>query len=161
MLDGRLATAFWLFVAAGATDAIDGFIAKRFNAHTELGAYLDPIADKMLLVSVYVTLGWLGHIPVWLVILVVFRDVMIIGGAVLEHWITGVFKARPTAVSKVNTVCQIALAAAVMAQFGLGFRLPDMVLDTLVACAGVTTAWSGGGYLVLWGRRLGRFEGAH
>src|SRR5262245_31246668 len=74
VLGGRLAIAFLLFVGAGVTDAIDGFLAKRYNAQTELGAYLDPLADKALLVGIYVSLGWLGLIPPWLVILVAFRD---------------------------------------------------------------------------------------
>src|SRR5256885_16703790 len=81
--EGRHTEAFWVFVAAGVSDAIDGFIAKRFNRRTELGALLDPIADKTLLVSVYVTLGIAGHLPAWLVILVVFRDLLIVGGFLL------------------------------------------------------------------------------
>ncbi len=161
MLDARLDVAFWLFVAAGITDAIDGFLAKRFDARTELGAYLDPIADKFLLVSVYVTLGWLQHLPLWLVIVVVFRDAMIVVGAILEHAITGGFKSQPTVISKVNTGCQIVLAACVMAQFGLGFSLGEVLLQVMIVSVAITTALSGIGYLILWGRRLGRYEGAH
>ena len=76
MLDQHFTAAFWLFVAAGLTDAIDGFLAKRFGWETELGSYLDPLADKALLVSVFVVLGWTGHIPLWLTIMVVFRDLL-------------------------------------------------------------------------------------
>lgn len=159
MLVGRFDAAFWLFVAAGITDAVDGFIAKRFDARTTLGAYLDPIADKVLLVSVYVTLGWLGDLPVWLVILVVFRDGMIIGGALLEFAITQNFKSEPTLISKINTGVQIAFAAALLAQAGLGFALPEFLRDFLIVCVAATTVLSGAGYLVLWGRRLARYEG--
>ena len=116
VLDGQMTFAFWLFVAAGVTDAIDGFVAKHFNAKTELGSYLDPLADKALLVGIYLTLGWLGDIPRWLVILVAFRDLTIVGGALLEHTLTQSFKSQPMMVSKINTTLQIALAALVLAR---------------------------------------------
>ena len=80
--------AFLLFLAAGISDAVDGFLAKRFGMTTELGAYLDPLADKALIVSIYVTLGITGVIPRWLVILVVSRDIMIVG-AVMLSWLVG------------------------------------------------------------------------
>src|ERR1051326_9618384 len=80
--------AFLLFLAAGVSDAIDGYLAKRFAMTSDLGAYLDPLADKALIVSIYVTLGVSGEIPVWLVILVVSRDIMIVG-AVLLAWLGG------------------------------------------------------------------------
>jgi cardiolipin synthase len=158
MLDGRLPLAFWLFVAAGITDAVDGYIAKRFNARTELGAYLDPLADKALLVGAYLTLGWLGHIPAWLVILVVFRDLLIVGGAFVVHALTGAFKAEPIAISKVNTATQIALVAVVLAKLGVGFD-DHGVAGIMVYVAGATTVLSGGAYLFQWTRRLMRLEG--
>jgi cardiolipin synthase len=157
LLDGATQIAFVLFVAAGITDAIDGFIAKNFNARTELGAYLDPLADKALLVSAYVTLGHLGHLPNWLVILVVFRDVLIIGGAVLLQLLTRSMHVRPTMLSKLNTVAQIALAAFVLARLALGFN-DHGVGDGLVAIVGVTTVLSGMGYLLHWTRRLSGLE---
>src|SRR5260370_4856839 len=83
ILDGRYYAAFWIFVIAGVSDAVDGFIAKRFDRRTRLGALLDPLADKVLLVSVYVTLGVSGQLWTWLVVLVVFRDIMIVGGFLL------------------------------------------------------------------------------
>lgn len=151
--DHRMTAAFWLFVCAGVTDAIDGFLAKRFNAKTELGSYLDPLADKALLVGVYVTLGWTGHIPVWLVILVAFRDLTIVGGALLEQTITHSFKSEPMMVSKVNTALQISLAALVLARLGLGFD--DMGLTgVLVLATAITTVMSGLAYLVNWTRRV-------
>jgi cardiolipin synthase len=159
MIDGHMTAAFWLFVAAGVTDALDGYIAKRFNARTELGAYLDPLADKTLLVGAYLTLGWLGHIPAWLVILVVFRDLLIIGGAIVVHAITQAFVSKPMTVSKFNTACQIALVAMVLAKLGLNFGDP-VVITMLVALVAATTVISGLAYLVHWTRRLNRKEPA-
>ncbi len=153
-LDGQMAFAFWLFVAAGVTDAIDGFIAKHFDAKTDLGSYLDPLADKALLVGIYVTLGWLGHIPLWLVIVVAFRDLTIVGGALVEHTLTQSFKAQPMMISKINTTLQIALAALVLAHRGLGFD--DLGLTgVLVMAVAITTVLSGLTYLIHWTRRVG------
>lgn len=158
MLDGDVTAAFWVFVVAGASDAVDGYLAKRFNARTELGAYLDPLADKALLVAAYLTLGWLGHLPSWLVILVVFRDVMIVGGALVVQALTQSFRARPMLISKINTAMQIALVTLVLARVGLGFD--DFGFSrVLVAAVAVTTVLSGGAYLVYWARKLVRLEG--
>src|SRR5262245_16614525 len=95
--------AFALFVLAGISDAVDGWWAKTFNARTEFGAYLDPLADKALVVSTYLTLGWLGHIPTWLVLLVVFRDLLIIGGAIVAWLMLGEFRSLPILVSTIIT----------------------------------------------------------
>ena len=85
MIADRFVEATVLFILAGLSDAADGFIAKRFNAVSELGAYLDPVADKALLVSVFVTLGFKGLLPAWLIVLVVSRDLFIIGGMLLAY----------------------------------------------------------------------------
>src|SRR6516164_3748097 len=92
ILGGRYGVAFWVFVVAGVSDALDGFIAKRFDRRTRLGALLDPVADKALLVSVYLTLCVAGELWTWLVILVVFRDVMIVGGFLLIQAVAAVPK---------------------------------------------------------------------
>jgi cardiolipin synthase (CMP-forming) len=156
-LDGQMTFAFWLFVAAGVTDAVDGFIAKRFNAQTELGSYLDPLADKALLVGIYLTLGWLGHIPRWLVIMVAFRDLTIVGGALLEHTLTQSFKSQPMMVSKINTTLQIALAALVLGSLGLGFSDHGLT-GVLVMAVAITTVMSGIAYVVRWTRRVGHVQ---
>jgi cardiolipin synthase len=158
MLDGEMTIAFWIFIAAGVSDAIDGYLAKRFNARTEFGAYLDPLADKTLLVATYLTLGWLGHLPSWLVILVVFRDLMIIGGALVVHALTQSFKSRPMMISKINTALQIALVTFVLARLGLGFGDYGITRVLIVAVA-ASTVLSGGAYLVHWARKLARLEG--
>ena len=100
---GQMYFAFLLFLAAGISDAVDGFLAKRFGMKTELGAYLDPLADKVLIVSIYVALGITGVIPLWIVILVVSRDFMIVGAIILSWLIDRPVAIRPHMISKVNT----------------------------------------------------------
>jgi cardiolipin synthase len=118
---GEMKIAFLVFLLAGLSDLIDGFLAKRFNMATELGAYLDPLADKAMIVSIYVTLGIAGAIPRWLVILVVSRDIMIVT-AVMLSWLIGKPVAlKPLAVSKLNTVAQILLALVVLSSLGFAF----------------------------------------
>ncbi|MCB2103015.1 MAG: CDP-alcohol phosphatidyltransferase family protein [Rhodobacterales bacterium] len=157
ILERAYQPAFWLFVAAGLSDAADGFIAKHFDARTEIGAYLDPLADKALLVGIYVTLGVSGCIETWLVILVVFRDILIIGGALLYQTLNHDLTMRPLMVSKVNTVAQITLAALVL---GLkGFGLDDgLALAVLVPLVAATTLVSGTAYVYTWTRRAMMME---
>jgi len=150
--------AFWIFVVAGLSDALDGFLAKRFNARTLVGGYLDPLADKALLVSVFVVLGYLHHLPNWLVILVVFRDLLIVGGALLVHTLTGSLKMRPLMISKLNTLAQFVLPAYVLAQLGLRANYEGAV-SALIYLVAATTVLSGAAYLVSWARRAADIEG--
>lgn len=153
VLSGEFAAAFWLFVAAGLSDAVDGFIAKHFDQRSELGALMDPIADKALLVSMYVTLGISGQLPNWLVILVVFRDMMIVGGFLLVAALAQPMRWEPLYISKLNTALQIMLIAVLLAQLGLG--LIDFDLSrALVYAVAATTLISGGAYLVRWAKAL-------
>jgi cardiolipin synthase len=150
---GLMWLAFVLFLAAGVSDAVDGFLAKRFNMTTVLGAYLDPLADKALIVSIYVTLGVNGLIPRWLVILVVSRDILIIGGIMLS-WVLGTpLKIKPLLVSKLNTVAQIAFACAVLGSLGFGLEVPllNLVLTGLVAAL---TSLSVAAYVAEWIRHM-------
>jgi cardiolipin synthase len=158
MLSGYFTAAFWLFVAAGISDGLDGFLARTFDRRTRLGAYLDPLADKALLISVYVTLGLKGHIVDWLVILVVFRDILIIGGAILYQLFTQALRMQPLFISKVNTVAQITLAAVVLAELGPGIVDPRLSV-ILVHVVAATTFLSGAAYVVIWSWRLLSFEG--
>lgn len=157
LLDCRYQTAFWTFVAAGASDAVDGMIARKFDIKSVIGGYLDPLADKALLVSVYVTLGYQAEIATWLVILVVFRDLVIIGGAILFQSLVGPVKPRPLFVSKINTAAQIVLAALVLGGLGLDARIPVMELVSTYVVA-VTTLLSGAAYVVKWGRHANAME---
>lgn len=158
ILTGQMRAAFWVFVAAGFSDAADGFIARHFDARTAVGHYMDPLADKALLVSVYITLGLHGALEDWLVILVVFRDVLIVGGALLFLTLTNdKIKLEPILISKLNTVLQIALATVVLA--GLGFKVNIGNAPVLLTYAtAATTVLSGGGYIMRWVRGTASVE---
>jgi len=149
----RMLAAFVLFLAAGVSDAVDGFLAKRFNMTSELGAYLDPLADKTLIVSIYVALGIAGTIPGWLVILVVSRDIMIVGAVMLSWLIGSPLKVKPLLVSKLNTVAQIVFACVVLG--ALGFQVQaDGLLMGLMVLVGVTTLLSVAAYVREWVRHM-------
>jgi cardiolipin synthase len=145
--------AFMLFLVAGVSDGVDGYLAKRFNMTTELGAYLDPLADKALIVSIYLTLGINGDIPRWLVILVVSRDILIVGGIMLSWLMGNPLKIKPLLVSKLNTVAQIAFACVVLGSLGFNYEVPvfKLVLMGLVA---VLTLLSIAAYLAEWVRHM-------
>jgi cardiolipin synthase (CMP-forming) len=155
---GEMLVAFLLFLAAGVSDAVDGFIAKRFNMASEIGAYLDPLADKALIVSIYVALGITEAIPRWLVILVVSRDIMIIGGVMLSWLVGNPVTVKPLLVSKLNTVAQIAFACLVLGALGFDFdaRVPELLLMGLVT---VLTLLSVGFYLREWVHHMSEVNG--
>lgn len=136
LVSGRTEAAFVLFVIAGISDAVDGFLAKRFGWQTELGAYLDPLADKLLIVSIFVALGVRGDLPSWLVVAVVSRDVLILLGIVVSWLMDKPIKIEPLHVSKATTAAQLALAALVLAdegfELGLGFYREGLVWITAV-----------------------------
>lgn len=141
----RVQAAFWLFAAAGASDAIDGFIAKKLNARTDLGAYLDPLADKVLLNGIYVAMAMVGWLPIWLSSLVIGRDLLIVVGVVLIQRRHPVFRARPLLIGKANTFAQILLAAAALAHAGALVELGEPVA-VLIITVTATTVFSGAGY---------------
>ena len=139
-----------VFVLAGVSDALDGFIAKHYNQTTRLGAILDPVADKTLLVSVYVMMTVLDAIPFWLMVVVAFRDLLIIGGYVVYTSLVGAVQMRPSALSKLNTLMQITLAVAVLLK--LSNLLPvDAWVNALIYVVLITTVASGLHYLWMWG----------
>jgi cardiolipin synthase (CMP-forming) len=148
ILEDRYAAAFWVFIGAGLSDALDGYIAKRFNRQTRLGAMLDPAADKVLLAGVYMTLGIVGQLPAWLVMLVVSRDLLIVIGFVVIHASAATPKpVGPLFISKINTLIQIVLVGFVLARLGLGFEA-DAVMPPLIGAAALTTLLSGSSYLL-------------
>ena len=157
ILQASYGWAFWLFVAAGLSDALDGYIAKRMDQVSNLGSYLDPIADKVLLVGVYVMLGHKGLIDDLVVVLVAFRDLMIVGGVLLLFIFRDQTKVEPILVSKINTGAQLLLVTVVLAEAGNEFIIP-MLDDLLSYLVIATTVLSGGWYLVRWGRQMASVE---
>jgi cardiolipin synthase (CMP-forming) len=155
MLTGQRQAAFFAFMFAGLSDAADGYLAKRFKMETELGAYLDPLADKMLLVCIFVSLGVSGLIPSWLVIAIVTRDVLIVAAVVLSWLLNHPVHIKPLAVSKANTTAQIILAGFVLADeaFGLGLQNVRLVL---IWTAGLLTVASMASYLSGWLRHMSK-----
>jgi len=152
MLQDRFAAALVVFGVAGLSDGLDGFLARRFDWGSRLGGLMDPLADKLLVVSCFVTLGWLGWIPLWLVALVILRDLVIVAGAIFYHMRIEKLEAEPTILSKLNTVAQILLVLAVLYSSGIQ-TLPVMLMDVLLYGVLVTTLWSGFDYVWTWGRR--------
>jgi cardiolipin synthase len=153
LLTGRVGLAFAGFVIAGLSDGIDGFIARNFNQRSELGAYLDPMADKLLLVSVFVMLGVMGELPVWLVIAVVSRDALIVCAVMLSTVMGNPVAMKPLMVSKANTAAQIILAGFVLAE--LAFQLDfQQVRQVLIILTGLLTIASAAAYLVAWLRHM-------
>ena len=146
-------TAFWIFVLAGVSDGVDGFLARQFNMRSVVGAYLDPLADKALLVSIYVTFAVLNEIPTWVTILVVSRDVLIIGAVVLAGMLGHPVAMRPLIVSKLNTVAQIVLAALVLADLAFPVDLA-MFRHIMVVAVGILTIASAFLYAVDWVRHM-------
>jgi cardiolipin synthase len=145
--------AFITFVVAGVSDGIDGFLARRFDWQTRLGAYLDPLADKALLVSVYVTLGFLKDIPAWLVLVVVSRDALIVGAVVLSRLMDHPVRVAPLMISKVNTLAQISFAVAVLGVAAAGRPLAALVEYGSIP-VGLLTVVSGAAYLNAWLRHM-------
>jgi cardiolipin synthase len=144
---GHVEIAFWLFAAAGVSDVVDGFIAKNFNARTELGAYLDPLADKVLLNSIYVAMAMVGWLPVWLAFLVILRDLLIIVGVVLIQRRYPIYRAKPLLIGKANTFVQLLLAGVALAHAGGLVEMGEQVSALIIAVA-LTTLASGGGYAI-------------
>ncbi|MFN3348244.1 CDP-alcohol phosphatidyltransferase family protein [Pseudorhodoplanes sp.] len=151
---GQMLVAFVLFMLAGLSDAVDGFLAKRFNMSTELGAMLDPVADKALIVSIYVALGFTEALPRWLVILVVSRDILIVGGFLVAKMINRPMPVRPHPVSKLNTVAQILLAGLALGALALRFDAGS-ALPVLIGLVTILTLLSIAFYVAEWIRHFG------
>lgn len=123
VITGHDKAAFVLFLAAGISDGVDGYIARHYNQRTELGAYLDPLADKLLLVSIFIGLGLRGDLPSWLVVAAVARDALILSAVILSSMLRRPVEIAPLMVSKMNTVAQITLAAFVLADEAFNLSL--------------------------------------
>jgi cardiolipin synthase len=146
---GQWQIAFLVFLIAGVSDAVDGFLAKRLNMTSDLGAHLDPLADKALIVSIYIALGITEAIPRWLVILVVSRDILIVGGVMLAWFVGKPMRVKPLLVSKLNTVAQIMLACLVLGSLAFNVRLEPLEYVVMAMVAALTLA-SIGAYVREW-----------
>lgn len=141
-----------LFVIAGISDVIDGFLARRYGWSSWLGGWLDPVADKSMQISVYIVLTWLQLIPVWLLAAVIVRDLIIVsGGLVYYFWIEKV-EAEPSWTGKINTAVQMLLVVVVMFDQGI-MQLPRMWVDGLIYVVLGSILLSGVGYVTIWGKR--------
>ncbi len=143
--------AFILIFIAGVSDGVDGFLARYYNWQTPSGAILDPIADKLLLVSLFVVFGLKDLLPMWLVVLVIFRDLVIFLGAVAYHFVTHQLVMCPLIVSKINTALQIVLVILVAVQ-QTGIHLPEWLLSAMIILVAGFALVSGIRYIILWTR---------
>jgi len=152
ILAGSFGWALALFWLAGFSDGVDGYLAKRFDWHTRLGALLDPVADKLLVAGTFMTLAYTQHIPVWLAAIVILRDVIIVTGAIAYNFIVGPVQGEPTRISKLNTALQLLFLLFVLSRAGFGW--PDEIAITVLgASILVTVVISGIDYVWSWSRR--------
>lgn len=150
LMAGDFRSALLLIFAAGFSDALDGYLAKRFDWRTRIGGILDPLADKLLLVSVFLTLTWLGLAPLWLAVIVMGRDVVIVAGAVAYNFLIGQVKPAPTMISKVNTGLQLLFVLFVIARQASGWPA-EISIVVIGAGVMVTSIVSGLDYVLRWG----------
>jgi cardiolipin synthase len=146
LAEERYAETLVLFAVAAASDILDGYLAKTFGWTSEVGKVLDPLADKLLLVSVFITLAVIGLVPVWLAVIAVLRDVVIGVGAGVYKLLFGPLEGRPTVPSKINTLVQLAYVIAVVCQAAFS-NLPGWLIPGLGAGVLVTTVVSGADYV--------------
>lgn len=152
MLEGRFEQAIVIFFIAGFSDGVDGWLAKRFDWHTRLGGILDPVADKLLVASAFITLVYTGHVPLWLAAMVVLRDVIIVGGATAYNFLVGPVEGEPTRISKVNTALELLYVLLVLSRAAFGWP-PEAIVTVLGAGVLVTVVVSGIDYVWSWSRR--------
>ena len=141
--------ALGLFLIAGLSDGVDGYLAKKYHWDTRLGAFLDPAGDKLLVAWSYGTLAFLGHIPVWLAVVVIFRDVVIVAGSFMYHYLVRRLDGEPTRISKLNTALEFVFLVFVMSKAGYGWP-DDITIIVLGASVLVTVVISGYDYVWNW-----------
>ena len=157
LLNNHYDLAVILFVIAGISDGVDGYLAKRFDWTSRFGGVLDAIADKLLLVSTFICLWLLAVFPLWLVALIIIRDVLIVGGGVIYNLKVEKFIAEPSVMSKLNTLLQIVLATVGVLSLGL-LNVSAVMIDVLSWAVAITVVLSGFGYANTWGRRVVKRE---
>lgn len=157
IFDESFAWALLLFWVAGFSDGIDGYLAMRFNWQSRLGALLDPIADKLLVAGMFISLALTGHVPVWLAGVVIFRDVVIVGGAVTYNYLIKPVPGEPTRISKLNTALELLYLLFVLSQ--AAFNWPDPITLTVLGAAVLVTVFiSGIDYVIQWSIRAWKGE---
>lgn len=157
IMNGNFGWALALFWIAGFSDGVDGYLAKRFNWHTRLGALLDPLADKLLVSGTFITLAYTQHIPVWLAAVVILRDVIIIAGAAAYNFFVQPVEGEPTRVSKLNTALQLLFLMFVLSRAAFGW--PEQISITVLGAAIlVTVVISGVDYVWSWSQRARQGE---
>jgi cardiolipin synthase len=149
---GEALTALWLALAVGISDVLDGFLARRFGWQSRIGGLLDPLADKLFLVCAFVALGILGAMPVWLIVLVMVRDIVIVAGAVAYHNLVESVPPEPSLIGKVSTMSQVLLVLALLAG-PAGLPLPQDVPGLLIGAVAVLAVASGAHYVLVWSAR--------
>ncbi len=149
LLTGHYQLALVLVIAASLTDALDGWLARRFGWQSRFGGFADPLADKLLMVASYLTLTWLGYLPVWLLGLVLLRDLVIVAGGVVYHFVFEPVEAAPTLLSRINTVCQVVLVWYVMTHLA-GVPLPIEPLYVLMGLVALMTVITLVQYVWIW-----------
>ncbi|MCK5639750.1 MAG: CDP-alcohol phosphatidyltransferase family protein [Gammaproteobacteria bacterium] len=152
LLNADYGLALLLFIIAGVSDGIDGFLARHNGWGSRLGAILDPLADKLLMTSVYIVLAWLGHFPWWLTALVIGRDMLIVSGGLAYHYFIGQFEIQATMVSKLNTVFQISLVVVMLFSLWIS-NTPPWLVESLAYTVIASTLLSGLNYMWVWGRQ--------
>jgi cardiolipin synthase (CMP-forming) len=154
--NGRYEGALVVAAIAGLSDAVDGYLAKRFGWRTWLGGILDPIADKLLLTAAFLWLAFAGDVPAWLAALVIGRDLVIVSGAIAYHRLIGRFDASPSAISKLTTLVQIVFVLGELLRLSHLIEMPDSVSNAAVFITAAVTVASGVHYVVTWSVRAWR-----
>jgi len=141
-----------IFFIAGLSDGIDGFIARHFNWKSRLGAIADPLADKLLLVTAYIVLTIMGHLPTWLTVLVFSRDIIIVVGALIYHYFIGQYRIMPSVFGKLNTFVQIIYALVIIMHLA-GFSMPSVAIAYGLYLVAFLAVLSGIHYIVVWSNK--------
>lgn len=145
--------AFWVFAVAGASDGVDGFLARRFGWQTRFGAVADPLADKLMIAVTVVALGASGALPVWLVVLVVARDLVIFSGALAYHLLVGPYEMSPSVLGKSSTLLQITLVLVALVHAAFPIDVPLLAWRILIGLVAAVTLASGMDYVLTWSRK--------
>lgn len=159
IVQGDVWSAFWWFAVAAVTDLLDGNLARWLNQRSVLGAWLDPIADKTMLLSTLLALTWAGPLPTWLAVVVVLRDTVVLGGAGAYRWLTGRLEVAPTLSGKAATFAEFTLVSLILADLALG---PGLIgwLEPLLVLTAILVVASGLHYVLLWSRKARDFSRA-